>query len=62
MQQVQRKFIKPKTSYICDETLLLPSICNKCGSEDEKIIKEEKSVEILKILDLINNMEDYQKI
>ena len=43
-------------SYICDKTLLLSSICNKCGSEDEKIFKEEKSIEILKIFGLINNM------
>ena len=36
-------------SYICDKTLLPPSICNKCGSGDEKISKEEESIEILKI-------------
>ena len=28
---------KPKISYICDKRLLLSSICNKCGSEYEKI-------------------------
>ena len=33
-----------------------------CGSEDEKIFKEEESIEILKILGLINNIEKYQNI
>ena len=28
----------------------------------KKIFKEEESIEILKILGLINNIEDYQKI
>ena len=37
-----------KISYISDKTLLLFSICNKCGSEDEKIFKKEQSIEILK--------------
>ena len=40
-------------SYILDETLNLSVICDKCGSNDEKRIKEEKSIEILKILALI---------
>ena len=44
---------KPKISYICDKTLLLSNICNKCRSKDEKIFKEEESIEILKILRLI---------
>ena len=34
----------------------------KCGNEYEKIFKEEESVEILNILGLIANMEEYQKI
>ena len=51
-----KEFKKPKISYICDKILLLSSICNKCGSEDEKIFKEEESIEILKNLGLINNM------
>ena len=38
------EFKKPKISYICDEKLLLSSICNKCGREDEKIFKEEESI------------------
>ena len=51
-----KKFKKPIASYICDKTLLLSSICNKCGSEDKKTLKEEESIEILKALGLINNM------
>ena len=38
------------------KTLLLSSICNKCGSEDKKIFKEEESIEILKILGLVENI------
>ena len=33
-----------------------------CGHEYEKIFKEEESIEILKILALINNIEEYKKI
>ena len=40
-----KAFKKPKI-YICDKTLLLPSICDKCESEDEKTFKEEQSIEI----------------
>ena len=48
-----KEFKKPKILYICYKTVLLSIICNKCGSEDEKIFKEEESIEILKILGLI---------
>ena len=41
-----KEFKKPKILYICNKTLLLSSICNKCGKEDEKIFKEEGSIEI----------------
>ena len=57
-----KKFMKPKVSYICYKTLLLSSICNKCGSEDDKIFKEEVSLEILKILSLINDIEKYHNM
>ena len=36
------------------ETLILFLFCNKCGSNDGKIFKKEESLEILKILGLIN--------
>ena len=36
-----------------DKTLLLSSTCNKCGSKDEKIFKEEELIEMLKVLGFI---------
>ena len=53
---------KPKISCICYKTLLLSSICNKCEREDEQLFIEEESNEILKILCLITNIKEYQKI
>ena len=41
-----KEFTKLKVSYLCDKKLLISSICNKCGSEDEKTFKEEESIEI----------------
>ena len=40
-----RKFKNSKISYIFDQTLVLSIICNKCSSNDEKIFKEEESIE-----------------
>ena len=45
-----REVKRPKISYIFEKTLVLSIICNKCGNEDEKIVKEEESVDILKTL------------
>ena len=50
------KFEKPKISYILEKTFVLSIICSKCKNKDEKIVKEEKSIEILKILGLIRNI------
>ena len=36
--------------------LVLSIVCSKCNNEDEKIFKEEESIEILKILFLIENI------
>ena len=44
------------------KTLVLSIICSKYKYEDEKISKEEESIEILNILGLINNIEEYQEI
>ena len=41
-------------------SLVLSIICSKCGSKDEKILKEEQSS--IKILCLINNIKQYQKM
>ena len=51
-----RKFEKPKVSYFLEKTLFLSIICSKCKNEDEKIFKEAESIEILKILGLIENI------
>ena len=51
-----RKFEKPKISYLLEKTLALSIICSKCKNEDEKLFKEEESIETLKILGLIENI------
>ena len=45
-----RKFEKPKVSFLLEKTLVLSIICIKCENVDEKIFKEEESIEILKFL------------
>ena len=50
-----------KTSYLLEKTLVLSIICSKCKDEDEKMFNEEESIEILKILGLIHNIEEYEK-
>ena len=39
--------------------LVISIICSKCNNKDRKIFKEEPT-DILKILDLIINIEEYQ--
>ena len=56
-----RKLEKPKISYLLEKTLVLSIICSKCKNEDEKIFKEEESIEILKILGLTTSIEQYRK-
>ena len=51
-----RKFEKPKTSYLLEKTLVLSIICSERKNEDEKLFKEEESIEILKVLGLIENI------
>ena len=46
--------------YLLEKTLVLSITCSKCKNEDEKTLEEE-SIEMLKILDLIFNIEEYQK-
>ena len=57
----QRKFEKPEISYLLEKTVL-SIIFSKYKKEDEKIFKEEESIQILKILGLNNYIEQYQKI
>ena len=47
-----RKSKNPKISHMLEKKL----ICSKCKNEDERISKEEESIEILKILGLIENI------
>ena len=51
-----RKSEKPKIPYFLEKTLVLFTICVKCKNEEEKIFKEEESIQILKILGLIENI------
>ena len=51
-----RKFKKPKISYIFQKTLTLSIIFSKCENEYEKTFKKEGSIEILKILALMDNI------
>ena len=45
-----RNFKNHKISVTSEKTLVLFIICSECGSEDDKIFKEEESIKILKIL------------
>ena len=56
-----RTFEKPKISYLIEKTQVL-SFYYKSKIEGEKLLKEEDSIKILKILGLINNIEEYQNI
>ena len=44
-------------SYILEKTLVLSIICGKCKNEYEKIFKEKESIEISKIIGLIEDIE-----
>ena len=56
------KYLNIKVHIFFNKKLILSIDYSKCGHEYEKIFKEEGSVEILKILGLINNIDEYQKI
>ena len=51
-----KKYKEFKILYICHKRLLLFIICNRCGSEDERLFIEGESTEKLKILGLINHI------
>ena len=48
-----RKSEKPKISHLLQKTLVLSIICSKCKNEDQKLLKEEELIEILKTPGLI---------
>ena len=52
-----RKSKKTKISYIFKKTSSLPVVYSNCGHKYGKKIFKEESIEILKILGLINNIE-----
>ena len=47
---------KPKISYLLEKATVLSIPSIKCKNEDEKSFKEEKSIDILKVLGLIENI------
>ena len=51
-----KKFKNSKISYIFEKTLVLSIIYSKCESEDEKIFKEEQSMEMLRIFGSFKNI------
>ena len=55
-----KNFKKSLKYHIFSIKLVLSFIYDKCGGKDEKI-KEEESIEILKLLDLVKNMEEYKR-
>ena len=57
------KLRKTKISYIFKKTLSLFIVYSTCGHEYiTKIFEEEESIEILKILGVINDIKEYHKI
>ena len=56
-----RKYVKYVflISYVVDKTLDLSIIRDKFGSKYETIFKEEESIEILEVLGLIKNLEEF---
>ena len=49
-----------KILYIAYKTLVLSITCDSCSGKEEKMIKEEELVEILKVLGSVRNIEEYQ--
>ena len=41
----KRKFGKPKISYLLEKVLVYSTICSKSKNEDEKVFKEENSID-----------------
>ena len=57
-----RKFENPKILYLLEKTLVLSLIFNKCQNKNEKLFKEEESIEILKIHNYFKNMSEENKV
>ena len=52
-----KKIKNPKISYILEQELVLSIIYIKCGSKEEKILKEEESIKIFEICKILNYTE-----
>ena len=59
---VCNEYRKSEKIYIFKKALSLCIVYSKCGHECKKIFKEEDSIEILKLLSLITNLEEYHKL
>ena len=57
-----RKSKKTKLSYIFKKTLSRSVVYSKSGHEYKKIFKQEKSIEILKVVNVINNIGRHHRI
>ena len=57
-----RKFENPKVLYLLEKTLVLSLIFNKCQNKNEKLFKEEESIEIMKIHNYFKNMSEENKV
>ena len=53
---------KLKISYLLEKTLVLSITCSNRKNENKKMFQEEQSIELVEILGLINNIEEYRKI
>ena len=42
--------------YFLEKALVVSTICIKCNNEDEKLFQKKESIQILKILGLIENI------
>ena len=56
-----KKLKNPKISYIFKKTLGVSIVCSKCGHDYKKYLKKKNQLKYLKNLELITNMEEYQK-
>ena len=52
-----RKVGKPKIFYVLERASALSIICRKGKNKDKQLFKEGESIEILKILGLIENIQ-----
>ena len=50
------KNLKKPRKDLLEKTLVLPIICSKCKNEDEKLFKEEESIEALKFFSFRENI------